>query len=169
MSILVLTMLCVYVHYNTLGLYIKLFAWYKNIFLMKVIKTENQFKTGFQQLKSGFPKTPVLTSILLTWFLDAESSTINEVPLNSGFVRIMDAVCCCPVVLMQLCSDVNSGWATSGLAVWLSVNLPLMTLLVICALFCLIQYFLFLRTLYLKAVIYSLIEIGNKSEIILMR
>jgi len=34
MSILVLTLLCGYVHYNALGLYIKLFALYKNIFFM---------------------------------------------------------------------------------------------------------------------------------------
>jgi len=64
MSILVLTLLCVYVHYNALGLYRKLFALYKNIFFMKVIKTENRFKTGFQQSKTGFPKNPVLTSLL---------------------------------------------------------------------------------------------------------
>jgi len=56
MSILVLTLLCVYVHYNALSLYIKLFALYKNIFFMKVIKTEIRFKTGFQQPKTGFPK-----------------------------------------------------------------------------------------------------------------
>ena len=31
---------------------------------MKVIKTENRFKTGFQQPKSGFPKYPVLTSLI---------------------------------------------------------------------------------------------------------
>ncbi len=30
---------------------------------MKVSKTENQFKTGFQQPKTGFPKNPVLTSL----------------------------------------------------------------------------------------------------------
>ena len=49
MNILLLTLLCVYVHYNELGLYIKLFALYKNIFFMKVIKTENRFskKSGF--------------------------------------------------------------------------------------------------------------------------
>src|SRR6218665_1905542 len=66
MSILVLTLLCVYVHYNVLelDLYIKLFALYKNIFFMKVIKTEIRFKTGFQQPKTGFPKNPVLTSLL---------------------------------------------------------------------------------------------------------
>jgi len=63
MSILVLTLLCVNVHYNALNLYIKLFALYKNIFFMKVIKTEIRFKTGFQQPKSGFPKNPVLTSL----------------------------------------------------------------------------------------------------------
>ena len=56
MSILVLTLLCVYVHYNVLGLYIKLLALYKNIFFIKVIKTEIRFKTGFQQLKTGFQK-----------------------------------------------------------------------------------------------------------------
>jgi len=60
MSMLVLTRLCVYVHYNALGLYIKLFALYKNIFFMKVIKTKNRF----QQLKTGFPKNQVLTSLL---------------------------------------------------------------------------------------------------------
>jgi len=31
---------------------------------MKVIKTENRFKTGFQQPKSSLPKNPVLTSLL---------------------------------------------------------------------------------------------------------
>jgi len=56
MSILVLTLLCVHVHYSALGLYIKLFALDNNVFLMKVSKTENQFKTGFQQPKTGFPK-----------------------------------------------------------------------------------------------------------------
>ena len=65
MSILVLTLLCVYVHYNALGRpIIKLFALYKNIFFMKVIITEIRFKTGFQQPKTGFPKYPVLTSLL---------------------------------------------------------------------------------------------------------
>ena len=64
MSILLLTLLCVYVHYNALGLYIKLFALYRNIFFMNVIKTEN----GFQQPKSGFPKNPVLTSLIHIYF-----------------------------------------------------------------------------------------------------
>jgi len=50
MSILVLTLLCVYVGYNALGLYIKLFAIYNNIFLWRLVKP----KTGFQQPKSGF-------------------------------------------------------------------------------------------------------------------
>ena len=63
MSLLLLTLLYVYVHYNALGLYIKLFPLYKNIFFMKVIKTENRFKTGSQQQKSGFPKNSVLTSL----------------------------------------------------------------------------------------------------------
>jgi len=44
------------VYYNALGLYIKLFALYKNIFFMKVIKTKKGFKTGFQQPKTGFKK-----------------------------------------------------------------------------------------------------------------
>jgi len=34
---------------------------------MKVIKTEIRFKTGFQQPKTGFPKNPVLTSLILTY------------------------------------------------------------------------------------------------------
>ena len=63
MNILVLALLCVYVYYNALGLYIKLFTLYKNIFFMKVIKTEIRFKTGFQQPKTGFPKNPVLTLV----------------------------------------------------------------------------------------------------------
>ena len=63
MSILVLTLLCVYVHYNALGLYIKLFALYKNIFFLKVITTEIRFKTCFQQPNTGFPKSLVLTSL----------------------------------------------------------------------------------------------------------
>ena len=67
MSILVLTWLCVYVHYNALDQYIKLFALYKNIFFMKVIKTEIRFKTGFQQPKTGFKKNPVLTSLVLIY------------------------------------------------------------------------------------------------------
>ena len=54
MSILVLTLLCEYVHYNALGLYRKLFALYKNIYFMKVIKTEIRLKTGFQQPKPVF-------------------------------------------------------------------------------------------------------------------
>jgi len=33
---------------------------------MKVINTENRFKTGFQQPKSGFPKNPVLRSLAQT-------------------------------------------------------------------------------------------------------
>ena len=57
-----------YVHYNALCLNIKLFALYNNIYFMKVTKTENWFKTGFQQPKTGFPKNPVLTS-LLSWQL----------------------------------------------------------------------------------------------------
>src|SRR6218665_478678 len=65
MSILVLTLLCVYVHYNALDLYIKLFALYKNILFMKVIKNEVRFKTGFQQPKIGFPKNPLLTSLMM--------------------------------------------------------------------------------------------------------
>ena len=47
MSILVLTLLCVYVYYNALGLCIKLIALYKNTFFMKVIKTENRFSKKF--------------------------------------------------------------------------------------------------------------------------
>ena len=35
---------------------------------MKVIKTEIRFKTSFQQPKTGFPKSPVLTSLFLTNF-----------------------------------------------------------------------------------------------------
>ena len=35
---------------------------------MKVSKTENQFKSGFQQPKTSFPKNPVLTSIVLTGY-----------------------------------------------------------------------------------------------------
>ena len=31
---------------------------------MKVIKTEIRFKTSFQQPKTGFPKNPVLTSLV---------------------------------------------------------------------------------------------------------
>ena len=31
---------------------------------MKVTKTEIRFKTGFQQPKTGFPKKPVLTSLV---------------------------------------------------------------------------------------------------------
>jgi len=31
---------------------------------MKGIKTKHRFKTGFQQPKSGFPKNPVLTSLV---------------------------------------------------------------------------------------------------------
>jgi len=31
---------------------------------MKVSKNENRFKTGFQQPKTGFPKNPVLTSLI---------------------------------------------------------------------------------------------------------
>jgi len=31
---------------------------------MKVIKTKNRFKTGFQQPKTGFPKNPVLTPLV---------------------------------------------------------------------------------------------------------
>jgi len=41
MSISVLTLLCVYVRYN--ALYLKLFALYNNIFLWRLVKTENQF------------------------------------------------------------------------------------------------------------------------------
>ena len=69
MNILLLTLLCVYVHYNALGLNIKVFASYKNIFFMKVIKTEIRFKTGFQQPKTGFPRNPVLTSLVITKIL----------------------------------------------------------------------------------------------------
>ena len=31
---------------------------------MKVSKTENRFKIGFQEPKTGFPKKPVLTSLV---------------------------------------------------------------------------------------------------------
>jgi len=51
----VLTLLCVYLRYNVLYIKLKLFALYTNIFFMKVSKTENRFKTGFQQSKTGFP------------------------------------------------------------------------------------------------------------------
>src|SRR6218665_3066588 len=49
MSISVLTLLCVYLHYNALYIKLKLFALYNNIFWTKVSKTENRFsqKTGF--------------------------------------------------------------------------------------------------------------------------
>ena len=33
---------------------------------MQVSKTKNRFKTSFQQLKTGFPKNPVLTSLAET-------------------------------------------------------------------------------------------------------
>jgi len=52
----VLTLLIVYLHYNALYIKLKLFALYNNIFFMKISKTENRFKTGFQQLKTGFQK-----------------------------------------------------------------------------------------------------------------
>jgi len=35
---------------------------------MKVSKTENRFKTGFQQPKTGLPKKPVLASLLKSLF-----------------------------------------------------------------------------------------------------
>ena len=37
---------------------------------MKVTKTEIRFKTGFQQPKTGLPKKPVLTSLVLTHFAE---------------------------------------------------------------------------------------------------
>ena len=49
-------LLCVYVHYNALGLYRKLIALYKNIFFMKVIKTKIRFKTGFNNRKPVLKK-----------------------------------------------------------------------------------------------------------------
>ena len=56
MSIVVLTLFCVSVHYNALGRYIKLFALYRNIFFMKVIKTDlkpvfNNWKPVFQEIR----------------------------------------------------------------------------------------------------------------------
>src|SRR6218665_1453162 len=56
MSISVLTLLCVYLHYNALYIKLKLFALYNNIFWTKVSKTENRFSTTenrFSQ-KTGF-------------------------------------------------------------------------------------------------------------------
>src|SRR6218665_271013 len=78
MSILALTLLCVYVHYNALGLYIKLFALYKNIFFMKVIKTEIRFKTGF-------PKNPVLTSLLYLELTFPQDATFTDANLTEIF------------------------------------------------------------------------------------
>src|SRR6218665_3360589 len=69
MSISVLTLLIVYLRYNALYIKLTLFALYNNIFFMKVSKTENRFKTCFQQPKTGFPKKPVLTSLNRTSFL----------------------------------------------------------------------------------------------------
>ena len=37
---------------------------------MKVTKTEIRFKTGFQQPKTGLPKKPVLTSLILSFSKD---------------------------------------------------------------------------------------------------
>ena len=57
MSISVLTLLCIYLRYNALYIKLKLFALNINIFFMKVSKTENRIKTGFQQPKTSLPKT----------------------------------------------------------------------------------------------------------------
>ena len=64
MSISVLTLLCVYVRYNGLYIKLKLLGLYNNIFFIKVSKTENRFKTSFQQPKTGFTKNPVFTSLV---------------------------------------------------------------------------------------------------------
>jgi len=36
---------------------------------MKASKTKNWFETGFQQLKTGLPKEPVLTFLVITKIL----------------------------------------------------------------------------------------------------
>src|SRR6218665_307567 len=73
MNILLLTLLCVYVHYNALGQYIKLFALYKNIFFMKVIKTEIRFSTTENRFskKSGFnmPTVNLMSGLQIITFL----------------------------------------------------------------------------------------------------
>jgi len=117
MSILVLTLLCVYVHYNALGLYIKLFALYKNIFFMKVIKTEIRFKTGFQQPKTGFPKNLVLTSLVLNHDILALRNVLNcdNLALQSSSHKE-------PSVY-----DVHTKGDRSGLGVWGGVSSMWMT------------------------------------------
>ena len=44
---------------------------------MKVSKTENRFKTGFQQPKTGFPKNSVLTSLYKSWSDLNKKSNLN--------------------------------------------------------------------------------------------
>jgi len=50
---------------------------------MKVTKTEIRFKTGFQQPKTGLPKKPVLTSLLLTQVKGQKHcSILRQKPIN---------------------------------------------------------------------------------------
>jgi len=79
MSISVLMLLYVYVRYN--ALYIKLFALYNNILLWRLVKTENRFKTSFQQPKTGLP---VLTSLVWTALF------FHNQPLNKGYARLTE-------------------------------------------------------------------------------
>src|SRR6218665_36608 len=65
---------------------------------MKVSKTENRFKTGFQQPKTGFPKNPVLTSLI--W-------RILKTPLAEPS-RNLRSQC----MLVDLCCDLVHIWAT---------------------------------------------------------
>jgi len=52
----IVTQLCVYVDYNVLGLYIKLFAWYNNIFLWRLVKPKTGLKPVFNNQKPVFQK-----------------------------------------------------------------------------------------------------------------
>jgi len=45
---------------------------------MKITKTEIRLKTGFQQPKTGLPKTPVLTSLLKKCYVINKYVTIKH-------------------------------------------------------------------------------------------
>ena len=61
---------------------------------MKVSKTENRFKTGFQQPKTGLPKKPVLTSLVLVGMSYSSSSTRTNRSKKDRSGRCEEAALC---------------------------------------------------------------------------
>jgi len=75
---------------------LKLFGSY-NIFFIKVSKTENRFKTGFQQPKTGLQKKPVLASLVTAracrrYHQDGADSLLYQKPLVTPLKIITNPV-----------------------------------------------------------------------------